>query len=91
MSTPAVLPGSMAAARCSTSSAAETQPAEPRLLGIPSSLISERLHRIDGTVRVLGEDQDVDNADRSESTSASNSFAISPVKLLAPAGNSTTM
>ena len=66
MSTPAVLPGSMAAARCSTSSAANSSAScASTACSSPSSLDVGELRRLDGAVLVLGEDQDVDHADRS--------------------------
>src|SRR5215218_8650326 len=65
-STPAVLRGSMAAARCSTSSSANSS-ASWALDGLQLSEFADvgELRRLDGTVLVLGEDQYVDHADRS--------------------------
>src|SRR5271169_6241001 len=64
MSTPAVLPGSMAAARSTTSSAARSSASSASsAANSPSSLVSE-LHRIDAAISLLGEDENVDQADR---------------------------
>ena len=66
MSTPAVLPGSMAAARWSTSSAASSSASSASMdCSSPSSSISDELGGVDRAVLVLVEDQDVDDADRS--------------------------
>ena len=67
MSTPAVLPGSIAAARCSTSSSAK----QLRQLGLDSLKLSElvdigKLRCLDRTVLGLGQDQYVDHADGPE-------------------------
>ena len=66
MSTPAVLPGSIAAARCSTSSSANSSASWASIAcSSPSSPHVGELHRLDGTVGVFGEDQYVDHADDS--------------------------
>ncbi len=48
------------------------------------------LRRIDAAVVVFGEDQRIDHTDGPRIAQRDSSAAISPVKLLAPAGNSTT-
>ena len=65
MSTPAVVPGSMAAARCSTSSAAKLRQLGLECLELSELLDVGKLHGLDGTVLVLGQDQYVDHADGS--------------------------
>ena len=65
MSTPAVLPGSIAAARCDDVVLGQ----QLGQLGLERLQLSElgdvgELHRVDRTVLVLGQDQDVDHADR---------------------------
>ena len=64
MSTPAVLPGSIAAARFSTSSSGQ-QLRQLCLdcLQLPELADVGQLHRLDGAVGVLGEDQRIDDAD----------------------------
>ena len=63
MSTPAVLPGSIAAARCLTPSPARSAPSSASSIrSSPSSRIGP-LCRLDGSGRVLGEDQYIDHAD----------------------------
>ena len=66
MSTPAVLPGSIAAASCADVFLGQ----QFRQLGLDCLQLSElgdvgELHRLDGTVGVFGEDQYVDHADDS--------------------------
>ena len=64
MSTPAVLPGSIAAARCSTSSSASSSASSASSASQLAELADVgELHRLDGTVVGLGEDQNVDHAD----------------------------
>ena len=64
MSTPAVLPGSIAAARCSTSSAASSSASSASsCLQLARARHVGQLHRLDRAVVVLGQDEHVDHAD----------------------------
>ena len=66
ISTPAVLPGSMAAARCSTSSSASSSASSASSCLQRAEVVDVgELRRLDGAVRVLGQDQDVDHPDGS--------------------------
>ena len=66
MSTPAVLPGSMAAARCTTSSSASSSASSASSCLQRAEVVDVgELHRVDRAVLVLGQDQHVDHADGS--------------------------
>ena len=91
MSTPAVLPGSIAAARWSTSSAASSSASWASMAcSSPSSSMSESSVASTVPSSFLSRIRTSMTRIVPASTSLSSSAAISPVKFCAPAGNSTT-
>ena len=91
ISTPAVLPGSIAAARWTTSSSASSSAS----FGLDRLQLAElgdvgELHGLDRAVLVLGQDQDVDHADGSGVDQREQLFRHLAGEVARPAGNSTT-